>query len=506
MKRCRLYILVLISFFSTVLPTAGAGETGNSFTFPPTLQKAYAEIQKLRLTNARKILDTARKSNPANGLLIYLDNYADTFYLLISEDRAAYQNLSPLQDARISQLASLPGDSPYQRFLQAEIRLHWAFVKLKFGSEISACWDIIRAYRLLEENKKKYPAFAPTLKSLGLLHVLIGSVPEKYTWVTRVLGLKGDIGLGLRELREARQQAPAFRFETELIDLLIHAYTLGLSDRQSHHLLTLPEANPDHLLAHFFAASILMKQARAEEALAILHKAPEGAAYLPFPILDYLEGEILLQKGEYTAAFGQFQKFLDNTRGVNFIRDSYFKQFLAKWLSGRTAEAEQALSRIDSKATGVVEADKYAIRFAGLYRSGQVPEESKILFKARYACDGGFFRQAASLLENHSEQSFTRIASKAEFNYRKARILQQTKSSPQAVDYFRRAIALSEPAGLYFGAAAALQLGYIYRQEGNNAQAASYFRKAMSFKKHEYKNSIDNKALAALTAMKADNS
>lgn len=500
-KRGR-FILVLILWSFLASPPPRAEATSNLYSFSPKLQKAYSEIQNLRLDAARKLIREEKSSTPDNAFIAYLENYADTYYLLISEDKAAYQARSGQEDLRLAHLSSLP-DSPYQRFLKAEIRLHWAFIKLKFGNEVSACWDIIKAYRLLEENKKKYPSFAPTLKSLGLLHILIGSVPEKYTWVTKVLGLRGDIALGLQELQKAKQQAPLFRFETELIDLLIHAYTLKLTPAQSDRLNSLPVENPDNLLIHFFCASILVKQARSEEALRILSQAPQGEGYLAFPFLYYLHGEILLQKGQFDAAFKQFGQFQKSTAGVNFIQDSYFKQFLCRWLATDTIATISPLNKIKKGESAVVEADKYALRFAEQYSAGKILPEHKVLFKARYACDGGYFPQSLSLLKNYDESDFSTQATKAEFNYRKARISQLMDHPELARPFYKRAILLSEKEGLYFGASASLQMGYICKENKEREQAIYYFRKALSFKKHEYKNSIDNKARASLSEMKA---
>jgi hypothetical protein len=149
-----------------------AEDTQNGVVFSPRLQKAYFEIQKLRLPAARQLIDTERNQQPANAFIPYLDNYADLHYLLISEDKAAYKLLSQKEDQRLESIGKLPDNSPYKRFFQAEIRMHWAFAKLKYGNELSGSWEIIKAYRLLEENQKKFPDFLPTQKSLGLLHVL----------------------------------------------------------------------------------------------------------------------------------------------------------------------------------------------------------------------------------------------------------------------------------------------------------------------------------------------
>ncbi|GAB2770038.1 hypothetical protein GCM10027275_10790 [Rhabdobacter roseus] len=501
MNYFRMWLITLLLVLVGLLTESRAHEAEADFAFTPRLQKAYFEIQKLRLNHARELLEQERAQNPANGALVYLENYADMYYLLISEDMKAYATLSKQQDARLSTLARLPGSSPYQRLLMAEVRLHWAFAKLKFGSEVSACWDIIKAYRLLEENRKKFPAFAPTLKSLGLLHVLIGSIPDNYAWVAKMLGLKGSISQGLNELQQVQRQEPFFRQEAQLIELLLHAYTLQMSPAQIQQLHQLPRSQPDNLLLHFFGTSILMKEGRSEEALTVLAKAPRGEDYLPFPFLDYLRAEILLQKGQYATAFAYYSLFQKNFKGFNFLKDSYFKQFLCRWLDKSTpAEALVHLARVEKVGSTITESDQYAQRFAEQYRKGPRPEQ-KVLFRARYASDGGYLAEAWEALEPYTEASFQELTDRAEFNYRRGRILQKKGQPEQATRYYQRTIALCQGTSLYYGASSALQLGYICREKQQNDQAVAYFRKAMSFKKHEYKNSIDNKARAALTEL-----
>lgn len=504
MDRKYTWISVLITLLMLIPPTAGWSTTGEKpFEFTPTLQRAYFEIQKLRISNAHLLLQQSEEDDPGNPFAVYVHNYADLFYLMVSEDAADFKRLSEKQDVRLAALDRLPATSPYRDFLKADLRLHWAFIKLKFGNEMSACWDVIKAYRLLEVNQKQFPGFIPHLKSLGLLHVLIGSVPDKYNWVTKILGLKGDIQLGIGELRTVQKKSELFRFEARLIDLLLHAYTLGLTSAQSVELDNLVEHSPDNLLIHFFGASINLKSGHNEKVESILDSAPAGKAYLPFPFLNYLRGEMHLRKLEYREAAKAYQQFLDMTKGLNFIQDSYFKQFMCAWLQNNEKLAEKSLSNVNVSRKPIVEADQYAVRFALQYRKNSVNEIQKVLFKARYLCDGGYYSQAWAVLQARPESDYTSTAGKAEFNYRQGRILQEQNKYAEAIPALKRAVELSEPEGLYFGAAAALQLGYIYKQENNRIQANASFQKALSFRKHEYKNSVDNKAKAALSELNA---
>jgi len=469
---------------------------GADFTFTPELQQAYADILKLKVRNGQQAL--APELARGNGIAVYLANYADMVTLLVSDDRQAYQRLARREDERLTFLKAQDEASPWQRLTQAEVRLHWAFVKLKFGQELSACWDIIRAYRLLDENRKRFPNFRPTYKSLGVLHVLIGSVPENYTWVTRMLGLRGDVQAGLREIQTVAQQEPLFQTEARLIDLLIRAYVLRFTPGDVARLKELVAEGPDNLLLHFFGSTMLMKDGRSEEALAYLERRPAGPDYLAFPILEYLKGEIYLQKADYPAAEQHYRLFLSRYKGLNFVKDTYYKLFLADWLSGREAEAVASLKQVAQVGEEVVEADKAAANFAKLYFKKGVSDHQKILMRARLATDGGFLDGALAFLQPYTEQRFTLPAEKAEFNYRKGRILQKRGELTAAVPYFERAIALSEGQTFSFGATAALQLGYVYRQLGQPAKARQAFQKALSYPKHEYKSSVDNKAKAAL--------
>jgi tetratricopeptide (TPR) repeat protein len=497
-KLSKSWICICLCCFSIAV---SAADQASTLRFTPKLQKAYFEIQKLRIDPARELINEERKQDPSNAFIHYLDNYADLHYLLISEDQNAYKTMVNKEEYRLNQLNQVPDSSPFKRFLQAEIRLHWAFAKMKFGNEVSGAWDVIKAYRLLAENKKKFPEFVPHLKSLGLLHVMIGSVPDSYTWVTKFLGLKGDIALGIQELQTVIREAPLFRQEAQLIDLLLHAYILKLSDKQRELLRQLPKTQPYNLLMHFFATTVLMKEGKSSEAQLYLYKAPVGGGHIPFPFLDYLKGEIALQQSQYDEAFTHYTHFQQQYRGFNFIKDSNFKLFMCRWLANDDERAGIYMERVKKTGSTIVEGDKFAQRMADDFFAQRLLPEQKVLFKARYATDGGYLPEALALIETVSEQKFTTTDNKTEFNYRKARILQKSENPDRAIPFYNRAISLAPATSAGFAASSALQLGYIYKEKKELQKATDYFKQALSYKKYDYKNSIDNKARAALTEL-----
>ena len=54
----------------------------------------------------------------------------------------------------------------------------------------------------------------------------------------------------------------------------------------------------------------------------------------------------------------------------------------------------------------------------------------------------------------------------------------------------------------YFAARAALQTGYIYEKKAAKKEAIRYFEMVLDMDDHEYKNSLDQRAKAAINRIK----
>jgi tetratricopeptide (TPR) repeat protein len=193
--------------------------------------------------------------------------------------------------------------------------------------------------------------------------------------------------------------------------------------------------------------------------------------------------------------------FLGHYKGQNFLKDTYLKLFLSHWLDNEDATAKMNLNKILTVGATYVESDKAAQKFAENFSKGSISVQQKVLMKARLSFDGGYLAEAMNVMKPFQENSFPNLSDKAEFQYRLGRIFQRQNQLDSSLTHYERAIALSQAQSLYFGATSALQLGYIYQTKGQKAKAITYFKKALNYPKHEYKNSVDNKARAALTLM-----
>ena len=239
-----------------------------------------------------------------------------------------------------------------------------------------------------------------------------------------------------------------------------------------------------------------MKEGRSDAALALSRQRPQAAAYLHVPFFNYHEAEVFFQKGQYAAAVAGYRQFLNGFRGVNFIKDACYKQFLAEAFRGNADAARRAYTQARERGEAFTEADKAARK--ATEKPFSLPSALQtVLLKSRYATDGGYYATALQLLQPYGENDFATASEKAEYHYRLARIYHRSGAPDKALPAYEAAVRLSQSG--YIGAAACLQLGYLFQQRGQLPQARRYWQKALAYPRHEHKNSIDNKARAALT-------
>lgn len=462
----------------------------------PTASRAYAELLKLKVKASRQLLATEPATAP--GTLLVAD-CADFVELLTSQDASRYGATLAAQDARLATLERAPAGA-LRDYAQAEIRLHQATAQLAFHHEVRGAWNLRQAVLLMQGVAQHYPAFLPARKTLGICQFGIGSLPEGYHWLLRLLGLRASPEEGLANLSRAAAQPHDFQIESQLLLALIRESYYKKGDESLAVVGRLAREQPDNLLFSYLVISLLKRQHHGEAALAAYRARPTGPAYLPLAYLHHVAGDLLLYRGDYAASTAENQQFLREFRGEYYRKDAAFKLYLAAWLGGAPpATAERYRQQINLAGPLTIEEDIYAQRF---YHDAQPLNPA--LTRARLLTDGGYYPQALSILQKFQVTPTTSVRDRLETPYRRARAWQGLGQPDSArVDYertLRLSAALGEPA-YYFAPQAALQLGYLALAAGQRAAAKSYFEQAMRYPKHEYKNSTDQKAKVALRSL-----
>jgi tetratricopeptide (TPR) repeat protein len=461
----------------------------NVWQFDSELQKAYSLVINLQFEKANEAL---KKINTNALHKLYVQTLNETILILITEDHKGFVEIEERFKTRIKYLEGLPA-SGETLFLLAELNLQRGFCYLNLGQDLNAVMSIRKAYQLTADCLKKYPEFIPVKKTSGVIQVMVGSVPEKYKWFMSLLGMKGSVGTGQKQLTELRNSKSSLSQEATILYFTIKGFINQEFEEAAAGINTCLKDQPDNRLLLFIGVNMLIKDAKSEEALALIRQIDIQNQGLPMHYIDYLRGEVLLQRGDYAKSIESFQKFITNYPSVSFKKDSYYKISLNYWLLNDSKQAKTNFEKAKVTGSDKAEPDKYA---AKQLEDANFP--NKKLLKVRFNTDGGYYKEAASVLQTIAPSDLANSKDQTEYYYRKARLAHRMGEISAAKIFYQQSIDMTKNNPWYFGANSALQLGYIAKDQKDYKNAKKYFEQALSFPKHEYKNSIDSKARTEL--------
>jgi TolA-binding protein len=474
-------------FICCSLPSYGAGP---EWKFDDATRKVYDLVLNLRFDQVH-----AQITKPETAQEHYATALAEALELLITEDSEKFSEYEDRFEARLERKTK--PNNVEDLFLQAEIRMQWSFVYFKFGHEFDAALNLRQAYLTTQEIKKRFPTFAAINKTSALLDIIIGSVPEKYDWILGLLSIQGAVEPGLEDLEKLRTSDNELRFEADMLYALVQGFVLQHPEVGMKVIDQTISKHADNPLVLFIGGCIAVKNSQSEEALGMLNKLSVLQNTHPIYYADYLKGEVYLHKAEYLNAITSYRWFLSHYKGQNNIKDATYKIGLSYWLNGNVNDAQSTFRIARSLGKEITEADKYASRSLA---EEELPHP--MLTRARYFIDGGYYDQARDILDAIVATDLSTLRDQVELHYRKARLYHKTNNIADAKVNYGKTIELNGSSNWYFAPNACLQLGYIMMEENNNAAAEDYFERALAYKKHEYKNSIDTKAKTALAQLK----
>ena len=482
-------------------PLSGLFSQGK-FEFTPLARDAYEKTLALRFDEANLLIARLKLEEPGNLFSYYFENYIDFFKLYITEDGALYKKQEAAYDARLEKIEK-SGDpkSPYTLFTQANMRLQWALIRLRFEDYLAAFNDVNKANKLLERNTEAFPDFMPNRRDLGLLHAMVGTIPNEYKWGVKLLSsLDGTIEQGRKEVEEVLNYADSHDFvfgnETRALYafLLLHLENDGdkawkiLQEGKLE-----PAENPMHC---FVLANIAMRTGKNDEAVRLLENKPDSPMFFPFPYMDYMLGLAKLRRLDKDAG-PYIQRFLDRYKGRHYIKEAYQKLAWQALINGRPEDYRRIMVSCLDKGHAVAGGDKSALQEA---REGRTPDAD--LLRSRLLFDGGYYTRARDLLAPHQISDFPDQHTRLEFNYRMGRIEQGLKNNREALRHYKETIREGEDSPWFFACNAALQSGLIYEKLGDKAAARSHFQLCIKMNPVEYADGLHQQAKAGLARIR----
>ncbi|MFC7668967.1 tetratricopeptide repeat protein [Hymenobacter humi] len=341
-----------------------------------------------------------------------------------------------------------------------------------FRHLVKGGYHLRSGFQQMEAVVKRYPSFAPARKTLGICQFAVGSLPEGYHWLLRLLGLTANVDTGLRNLALAAAQPHDFQTESQLYLTLIREGYYKKTEDALRLVERLHAQQPDNLLFSYLLISVHKRQHHGEAALAAYRARPTGPGYLPVTYLHHMAADLLLYQGDYASSERENLTFLRDYKGQHYRKDTAFKLYLAAWLSGQPAAAARYREQINQPGPTDVEEDNYAQHY---YHEAQAL--NPILTRARLQIDGGYNRPALATLSTFRATPATLLRDRIEEPYRRARAYQGLDMPDLAKLAFERTLAVAGESAPYFAPQAALQLGYMAQEAGKRRWPGRILRK-----------------------------
>ena len=463
-----------------------------SFNMNDNMQETYSHIINLEFDSAKRLLANEQSKNPTNGFILLHQNYIDFLTIIIGEEKSFFDNSFHQKEERITLLEDKNQDSPYCLYSQAEIHLQWAFARLKFEQYSKAAYEFIKAYKLLEKNQEKFPEFTLNKKGLGLIHALLGAVPEQFHWILNLAGLEGSVLLGISELDEVLNDENFKMYENEVFFLLSFLQiNLNENDAVSQKYLNMiGDRYKENILLNFTAARLSHNLGENELTLKILEDKPSSLLAFSFHYLNYLQGMSYLYQLNYENAKQQFEVFLCDFNGINYIKSAYHK---LAWISFLQGEDDNYFEKVITEGNTSIDEDKVAMKDA----KKNYITHSKLL-KTRLLYDGGYYEKA--LLNICGEKTIKNYSGYYdEYWYRLARIKSKLDyDDKEIIEHFQLSIDQGKNSANYYAPMSALQIALIYEKQNELDKAAIYFEKCLSMSDFDYERGIHQKAKSGL--------
>ncbi len=487
----------LICFFLFSFCFFIAAYADKVYDFDATCQQAYKEITSLRLANGQKLTAQARQENPDNLIPDLLDSYVDFFVLFFNEDPAELKVREPHFDQYLDKLGDGPDSSPFYNYSRAVVLIQQACVEIKFGERWSAGWDFRKAFSLIKDNKKKFPAFMPNNMLYGPMQIVAGTIPDGYKWLAGLFGIKGSISSGMALMQRVIDSDDVYAklFANEAA--FYYCYVMFYMQNQPEQVFKFINQRRfdlvnNHLLA-YMAANLAINNKMNEYARSIIQNRNNSSAYMQTPVWNFELAYVQMRHLELADAIRNYEYYLSHFKGKFYVKDACEKLSWCYYLQGNMSAANNARQMVLKRGNTDTDADKEAYKNA---KSGRWP--NAVLLKARILNDGGYNDQAIALLQDKTAGDFSDPVDQLEFTYRTGRIYDDMNHNDSAVKHYLTAISLGENRTEYYASRAALQIGMIYEKQGNKAMAIQYYKKCLAMQNHDYKDSMDQKAKSGI--------
>ncbi|MFQ5571245.1 MAG: tetratricopeptide repeat protein, partial [Rhodothermales bacterium] len=387
-------------------------------------EQGRQQIFDFRLYEAERIF--RRLAQQPDGTVAAGYHLATISFLkaLVTDERVYFDELFVRADTLRKHLKKGPV-SRWRLYVQAEMQLMRAVAAAKTERFFTSALAGRSAFKQYEKVIAAEPTFYEPYKGMGLMHLMIGSLPGTYRKVLKLLGYGGTVQQGLGELRVAAHQCQLDR-ETAMVVLAMADVMLNNSASGGVETLSqLRREYPESPLFAYLYGFVLLSNRRAVEAEQSLRRAVQAGTTASYFFIDYAEfylAQALFRQNKFSEAERYYRHYLEKHRGEALKALAYLETGLILEMQGRRDEALPFYEKVQGDRP--YDSDASAYRAAQQRLAAPLTSQERQLLLGRNAYDAGIYDVAEKLLLAVFEGPDAGVPTRAEAAYRLGRVYQ----------------------------------------------------------------------------------
>ncbi|WNJ16064.1 tetratricopeptide repeat protein [Pontibacter sp. G13] len=478
-----------------------AAKTNEQIVQSPTIEDALSQF---KLEAAQQEID--RLSN--SPIKAYYATTLHSYQFLATQDEVYLREIRKNWDDWLELAEHAPDSDPLKRVIIGEMYGKRAAAEFMSHNYLTAVRLARSGRNLIRKNAKRWPDQVDQRKSLGIINVMLGAVPQKYQWLTQLLGFSGNIDRGLEQLQDANNRGTLLKQESQILLWYVKRTMLNQTEELLEEIAFKRKKlkTPRNILTDYFEASAWLSLKNSDKALEILEDRHvylnDGSFFIPF--WDLLLGKTYYFQNQHILAQRYLATFLQAYQGQLFKNDATYRLGICLTIHGNYKAALPLFKVVSNKKGNGFDQDEYAQFMAAKFlETPPSPLEIQI-FRARNFFDGGYYPEAITLLSEIQNQ-FPNIPQhkQQEIQYRLGRIYHSQGKIEEAKGAYQACVRMpSTEETRYMQAYSCYYRGEIHREANEFDLARAAYKQALDYDDYFYQSGLENRCKVAIQQLK----
>ncbi len=491
----KLFVTIFSILFCVSSLSAIQNQTNN---YDTRLRKAIDLVFNFKFKEAEETLLELSEQNKTDARpLLYLSNIYVWKFIGDREknDFEKFENYSKQTITRAeNQLKRNPNDlwSYYSLSSVYGYRALMLFMNRDF---IDGLWAVRKSISWTNDLIAVNPEFYDGYLWRGVFYFSLHQVPSAFRGLLSIVGFKGDIKQGLRDIQLVSRKGDLAKVEADYF--LSQFYSSSLNDNQRAYelLKDLATKFPDNELFVYSTAVELIKLHKIDDAEKLLYRIVKNKSVEIDAIRElsnFLIGDCAFYNNNFSTAISNYESFVSDYNQNQYKPTAYFRSGVSSYFLNDKQQAKNYFEKSISLESRVSE-DKFHQRYAKKILSSNFDEKLLKLFYGWNFLRAGKFESAISIFDeilNSNSNSDLKIVA----SYLKGLSYFKLNDSTNAKRVLRETLKFNTKDEMWAKAFANLYLARIEFNSKNYQSAENYISRIMDLSDFDFESSVKSQA------------